>query len=69
MKAKQCCDCNLWEHIKDGVYQDAGARRVSCEFRCNRGHSPRFYMPKSPVDTGYGYKRACNDFSKKDVEK
>ncbi len=29
---------------------------------CQKGHKPRFYAPRSPVDTNYGYKRVCLDF-------
>jgi hypothetical protein len=54
MKAKQCDECNLWE-------------RLPCEFRCNAGHKPRFYLPKSPIDSDFGWKRVCADFSKKRV--
>ena len=29
---------------------------------CRKGHIPRFYGPRTPVDTNYGWKRACLDF-------
>lgn len=37
-----------------------------CEFKCTKGHKPRFYKPRHAAD-GYlafdwGYKRRCEDF-------
>ena len=30
---------------------------------CRKGHRPKFYNPTSPVDTNWGYKRRCSDFT------
>ena len=35
---------------------------------CAKGHRPRFYKPKSEVDTDFGYKRRCGDFEPLDIE-
>lgn len=29
---------------------------------CEAGHKPRFYLPRTPDDTEYGWKRVCDDF-------
>lgn len=30
---------------------------------CAKGHRPRFYVPTTPVDPDWGYKRRCQDFA------
>lgn len=30
---------------------------------CIKGHSPRFYMPRTTLDQRWGWKRACTDFT------
>lgn len=52
MSTKNCDDCRFFV---------ANRPRGSTEV-CSRGHSPRFYTPKSPVDTDWGYRRDCDDF-------
>lgn len=32
---------------------------------CDKGHKPKWYMPKSGIDTDWGYKRKCAEFSAK----
>ena len=31
-------------------------------FNCTFGHKPRFYLPRVPNDTRWGWKRRCKDF-------
>ena len=35
---------------------------VPTEELCIKGHKPRFYMPKHPLDFNFGFKRKCLDF-------
>lgn len=37
--------------------------------RCREGHKPRFYMPKRPYDTDWGWKRVCEDYEDSDQNK
>ena len=30
--------------------------------RCGKGHKPRFYLPRSPLDFNFGWKKVCGDF-------
>ena len=30
--------------------------------QCWKGHAPRFYMPQSPIDQDWGWKRKCHDY-------
>lgn len=29
---------------------------------CLKGHRPKFFMPKSPMDTDWGWKKKCGDY-------
>lgn len=45
-RASQCDLCTQW----------AGT------LPCAAGHRPRFYLPRSPYDDAWGWKRRCADF-------
>ena len=32
------------------------------EAECEKGHKMRFYLPKGPMDFGYGWKRKYDDY-------
>ena len=54
---EQHCDtCRWWQ----------GSVVYMPEHECSRGHRPNFYLPKSPDDTTYGYKRRCEDWREKE---
>ena len=48
-KAKQCIECTHFE-----------LRWKEAE--CFMGHKPRFYQPRDPLHTDWGWKRRCDDF-------
>lgn len=50
MKTQQCSDCQHWEII---------------DCNCLKGHKPRLYYPRNPLDRNWGYKRRCRDFASK----
>lgn len=46
-KAHDCSDCRHWRPL------------VS---ECRKGHKPRFYLPRTPLDRAWGHKRRCGEF-------
>ncbi len=52
-KTQHCADCSYFEY-------DVHAAEALCE----KGHKLRFFLPKGPMDFGYGWKRRCTDFDK-----
>lgn len=52
-KAKHCDECQWF--MPQVISKD--------EFRCGMGHSARFYVPKHPRDTDWGWKRRCENFN------
>lgn len=52
MKTKNCDECKHQEWI-------------GLQMQCKKKHNPRFYMPKNELDTDWGYKRKCEDFSRR----
>jgi hypothetical protein len=53
MKTRNCDDCAHHKWPGDS---------------CEKGHMPRFYKPRSPVDTSFGFKRKCGDFKGKEKD-
>ena len=51
MKSSDCQECRHHQW-----------RIPSEDMKCNKGHRPRFFHPKSPIDTNWGYRRICEDF-------
>jgi hypothetical protein len=59
MKTQHCDQC-IHFLFEEQVQQ--GSRWITHVGLCLLGHKPKFYKPKSTLDTGYGYKRKCSDF-------
>ncbi len=53
MKASDCCSCRFCISL-------VGTLPATCM----KGHKPRFYTPRSPIDQDYGWKRVCDDYRK-----
>ena len=53
-KTRWCDGCVWWVWI----YGFVNKRGM-----CLKGHRPRFYMPRGPMDMEWGFKRRCADFS------
>lgn len=53
--AKNCDEC------ESRKYEYHGKKRGEV-FVCKKGHKPRFYMPKSALDSDFGYRRICTDY-------
>ena len=51
---KNCDEC---AHFNPDVLYD--------ECPCDKEHRARFYKPRGPLDTDYGWKRKCSDFREK----
>lgn len=51
---KNCDEC---AHFNPDVLYD--------ECPCDKEHRARFYKPRGPLDTDYGWKRKCADFREK----
>jgi len=51
MKARHCDECRYWQNPKSVKHSG-----------CDKGHRPRFYVPKRPNDLDWGWKRRCEDF-------
>lgn len=50
--ARHCDECQHW-HGLVGIPGE----------RCDKGHVPRFYQPRGPMDQDWGWKRRCEDFT------
>ena len=59
MKARHCDECCHFD-----LKEDEFGRPIPPV--CLKGHRPRFYMPKGPMDGDWGYKRRCEDFEEPD---
>lgn len=62
MTAKHCDECQHW---RDGgpVNDRTG------EYWCVKGHTPRWYECRHIDDDKWGWKRRCEDFTAKPVER
>ena len=58
-QAKECEKCKNWPGV--------GAMPLNRGeyLTCLKGHRPRFYQPRSPVDWEWGYRRVCEDFQER----
>jgi len=57
---KQCKSVTPKTHdCQECVHRNYKGLNIVCQF----GHKPRFFMPKHPLDTGWGWKRRCVDFA------
>jgi hypothetical protein len=60
---RDCCECK--KHRFEG-------REEEPELKCNVGHKPRFYMPRSLMDyhagrhDTWGWRRECDDYDEED---
>jgi hypothetical protein len=54
MKTQQCDECR---HFGEFWLRGNGYTNP-----CTQGHHPRFYRPKNPMDTTWGWKKKCKDF-------
>lgn len=52
MKEKNCDECK---------YQ----KWIGLMMKCSKNHKPKFYLPKNELDQDWGYKRKCEDFSRR----
>ena len=54
MTTRHCDECRHYNymHTKDDEV-------------CNKNHHPRFYVPKSPMDKNWGWKKKCKDFEQR----
>ena len=50
-KLRHCDECRFWHY-------DEAYKQVECE----KAHAIRFYKPRGPLDTNYGWKRKCAEF-------
>lgn len=57
MKSSDCEECKHSQLVT----RWHGVKQLD-DLQCNKGHKPRFYHPKSPIDTNWGYRRICEDF-------
>lgn len=58
MKASQCDECG---HSTTKWYCYRGGEPFDV-LTCGKGHKPRFYLPRSPLDFNFGWKKVCGDF-------
>ena len=49
---RHCDECNHMHYSNDEPTQ----------YKCQKGHHPRWFKQTSPIDTSYGFKRRCEDF-------
>lgn len=57
-KANQCDEC---KHV---YVEFTFVKTIVPQFKCTKGHKPKFYKPKSYTDDNYGWKRVCSDYQK-----
>jgi len=53
--AAHCDECLHWRKTGQPWSPSGG-------YVCQRNHAPRWFNPKSSIDTDYGWKRKCRDF-------
>lgn len=66
MKARHCDECKHGRPY--GAKKRWAIGIITAGMGCEKGHVPRFYLPKHTLDTGYGWKRRCDDFAPRNVE-
>lgn len=54
--------CDLCAHCTYDVVPIEGTDYSKDIMICTKGHKPRFYQPKDPMSSDYGYKRKCEDY-------
>jgi hypothetical protein len=64
MPAAYCDQCKYFVH---GITTNYVSGKQDIKIRCEKGHKPRFYMPKSdnPLCNDWGWKRNCEDYEAK----
>lgn len=56
------CDMCAWGRWGTELLLNPEPFAVKYRFTCDKGHRPRYYQPKGPMDENYGYKRRCDDY-------
>lgn len=54
------CAWGRWESA--GMITNPEPYWLGYKLVCDKGHKPRYYQPKSPVDDNWGYKLRCYDY-------
>jgi hypothetical protein len=57
-KTRNCDECRHWHahEIKNGWL-------AKVQVECDKAHTLRYFKPRGPMDTAYGWKRKCADFA------
>lgn len=55
---RNCDECVHWHAT---TINDELISKVQIE--CDKAHEPRYFKPRRPLDTNYGWKRKCADFA------
>jgi len=71
--AADCCNCKHWREgfspderkPRHGVFRSCPGVYGCHFFACLRDHAPRFYKMRHEGDFDWGWKRRCEDFSKR----
>lgn len=54
--------CDFCQHFDFGENSESEPFVWIRKPGCTKGHKVRFYLPRSPMDQDWGWKRRCDDF-------
>lgn len=61
---RNCDECAHLRFVQEEFFPSAGDPPPKAY--CTKKHALRFYKPKSPRDTDWGYKKRCLSFKEKE---
>lgn len=57
-KIRHCDECKHWH-----AYEIKNGWLAKGQVECEKAHELRYFKPRGPMDTDYGWKRKCADFA------
>ena len=54
--------CDFCQHFDFGETSESEPFAWILKPSCAKGHTPRFFSPRDPMDQDWGWKRRCDDF-------
>ena len=74
-RAADCAGCRHWSEGLQGVdapdacvaiFGTRGPSDFRWWFSCAKHHRPRFYKPRDPITSDWGWKRRCEDYESRE---
>jgi hypothetical protein len=54
--------CDFCQHFDFGATSESEPFAWIRKPSCAKGHKPRFFQPRGPMDQDWGWKRRCDEF-------